>query len=254
MKIAVFGGLGALAHEFVVHAAISDHHVSWYLHTGDRLPDDGLSSNDNDNSHAEFMRIVGGSGHDDIQKYQEAVRGCDAVFVAFDPKYSHDTDAWAQQQLKIQTAMKREGVQRILAVTMHGAGDSQRCLDWSTWMHFNLNQITSAFAGHNTGMNWSLAAHYSAQERVIESGKTIRREDEDQEENSSGDEWQLKWTIIRPGLLVDGEATGTYLASHDHVFGGSISCADVVDCSLKALEEDMDVGESFSIAYSARVA
>ncbi|KAJ1964546.1 hypothetical protein GGI12_001357 [Dipsacomyces acuminosporus] len=252
MKIAVFGGLGALAHAFVIHAVVSDHFVSWYL-----LPDDELPQ---DETHSEFLRIVRGhyldddNDNDEIGKYQETIRGCDAVFVAFDPSYATNTNAWAQQQLKIQTAMKREGVKRILIITTHGSGDSQRRLDWTTWMQFNANQLTSLLANRFTGINWSLAAHYSAQESVLESGKIIRHEDENEDGDEERDsEWKLEWTIIRPAQLTNGEATGTYLASHDHVFGGFISCADVVDCSLKALEEAMDIGEVFSVAYSARV-
>ncbi|KAJ1957149.1 hypothetical protein EC988_000982 [Linderina pennispora] len=224
LKISVFGGLGSLAHEFVTSAVVADHYISWYLHETDDVSDEFAD-------HTEFMRITRGT--DTLEHYREAVRGSDAVFVAFDAAYTNP-GSWATRQAMIQTAMEKECVERILVVTTHGAGESQKCLDWSTWFMFNLNQAKHMVFG-STDMCWSLAMQFTRQEEVLMNS-------------------DLKWTIIRPGLVTVGEATGTYLASHRDVFGGTISQADVANCAVHALEENMDIGEAFSIAYSTRVA
>ncbi|KAJ2491959.1 hypothetical protein IWW37_001812 [Coemansia sp. RSA 2050] len=251
MKIAVFGGLGALASEFVVQAMVASHFVSWFIHTDDELSDTSLEAP----AYSDTIRIVRGSS-DILSKYQEVIAGCDAVVVAFDARYTQPS-SWVHQQRLIQTAMRRESVQRLLVITTHGAGDSQRRLDWSTWAKLNIDQVRYMLLGQ-ADMCWSLVAQYSAQEDVVTSSETL--EPRSGSSGADGDDkphhtdWVLQWTILRPGLLTEGPATGTYLASHEHIFGGHISIADVSDCAIKALEENMDIGECFSVAYSARVA
>ncbi|KAJ2816506.1 hypothetical protein FBU31_006551 [Coemansia sp. 'formosensis'] len=251
MKIAVFGGLGTLASEFVVQAMAASHFVSWFIHTDDELYDTSLEAP----AYRDTIRIVRGSC-DILSKYQETITGCDAVIVAFDARYTQPS-SWVHQQRLIQTAMRRESVQRLLVITTHGAGDSQRRLDWSTWAKYNVAQVRYMLLGR-TDMCWSMVAQYTAQEDVVASSETLETRDGssgvDSDDKLSHNDWVLQWTILRPGLLTEGPATGTYLASHDHVFGGHISYADVSDCAIKALEEGMDIGECFSVAYSARVA
>ncbi|KAJ2683718.1 hypothetical protein IWW39_005338 [Coemansia spiralis] len=255
MRIAVFGGLGALASEFVVQAMVAGHFVSWFIHTDDELSDTSLEAP----TYSDAIRIVHGSS-DILSKYQEVIAGCDAVVVAFDARYTQPS-SWVHQQRLIQTAMRRESVQRLLVITTHGAGDSQRRLDWSTWAKLNVDQVRYMLLGQ-AEMCWSLVAQYSAQENVVTGSETLEARNGSSSSSSGADsddkpphpDWALQWTILRPGLLTEGPVTGTYLASHDHIFGGHISYADVSDCAIKALEENMDIGECFSVAYSARVA
>ncbi|KAJ2062946.1 hypothetical protein GGI17_002112 [Coemansia sp. S146] len=251
MKIAVFGGLGTLASEFVVQAMVASHFVSWFIHTDDELTDTSLETP----AYRDTIRIVRGSS-DILSKYQETVAGCNAVVVAFDARYTQPS-SWVHQQRLIQTAMRRESVQRILVITTHGAGDSQRRLDWSTWAKLNVDQVRYMLFGQ-VDMCWSIVAQYTGQEDVVTSSETLETRDGgsgvDSDDKLPRRDWALQWTILRPGLLTEGPATGTYLASHDHIFGGHISYADVSDCAIKALEENMDIGECFSVAYSARVA
>ncbi|KAJ1795709.1 hypothetical protein LPJ75_007385 [Coemansia sp. RSA 2598] len=147
-------------------------------------------------------------------------------------------------------AMKRESVSRLVLVTSHGSGTSKHQLDWSTWAAINVNQIKYLCGGSGPGgcVCWSVLAQYTAQEQVVVNGSIPQDIVAPSSEQS-----HLEWTIIRPGFLTDDHATGTYLASDQHVFGGSIACADVVDCAIKALEDGMDIGKWFSVAYSARV-
>ncbi|KAJ1845928.1 hypothetical protein LPJ73_004689 [Coemansia sp. RSA 2703] len=247
MRIAVFGGLGTVASEFIVHAMAAGHFVSCFLREQDQLADKDLESNP---EYASVLRIVRGATSD-ISKYQETLRDTTAVLVAFDAQHT-PAHHWAYQQKMVQLAMQHEHVSRLVVVTSHGAGSSRRLLDWSTWVRLNINQakyLLGLAPAHNTC--WSLLAQYTAQEQVVINGEIPQDILNDVSTNT---ERGLEWTILRPGVLVDGPATGTYLASEEHVFGGYISPADVADCALKALEDEMDVGKCFSIAYSARVA
>ncbi|KAJ1646947.1 hypothetical protein J3B02_004968 [Coemansia erecta] len=238
MKIAVFGGTGRLAKEFVLSAISSSHELSWFLQINDE-PD--LADN-------QYLRIIRGATSD-ISKYQETVRGTSSVFVSFDPQHT-DPRQFVYQQKMIILAMKRESVDRLVLVTSHGSGQSKHQLDWSTWAQINLNQIKYLLNGIASANNicWSILAQYTAQEQVVVNGSIPQDIVVPSNEQS-----HLEWTIIRPGFLTDQMATGTYLASDQHVFGGFIACADVVDCAIKALEDHMDIGKYFSVAYSSRV-
>ncbi|KAJ1795548.1 hypothetical protein LPJ75_007419, partial [Coemansia sp. RSA 2598] len=96
MRIAVFGGIGRLAKEFVLSAVSSSHEIAWFLQPGD---EPGLT----DNQH---LRVVRGATND-ISKYQETVSGAASVFVSFDPLHT-DPRQFVYQQKMIVLAMKRE--------------------------------------------------------------------------------------------------------------------------------------------------
>ncbi|KAJ2558045.1 hypothetical protein EV175_000985 [Coemansia sp. RSA 1933] len=228
MRFAVFGGLAPIPSEFVVQAMEAGHTVTWFIGTSDTLPDPSLETDYN-----QVLCIERGAWDDDITRYREIVRGSDAVFVSLTPEYFAPLESWVAQQKMIQHAMLKESVTRIVLVTMHGAGDSSRRMDWSMWARLNANQVFYSLAG-SLSPCWSLAALYSAQENAVTD--------------------DLDWTVLRPTQVTDGPATSTYLASAKDVFGGYISAADVADCALKALVDNMDVKTAFSIAYSARVA
>ncbi|KAJ1787901.1 hypothetical protein LPJ59_005647 [Coemansia sp. RSA 2399] len=228
MRFAVFGGLAPVPSEFVVQAMEAGHTVTWFIGANDTLPDPSLETDYNS-----VLRIERGAWDNDISRYCEIVRGSDAVFVSLTPEFFGPLESWVPQQKMIQHAMQREAVKRIVLVTMHGAGDSARRMDWTMWARLNTNQVFYSLAG-SLSPCWSLAALYSAQEQVVSD--------------------DLDWTILRPTQLTDGPATCTYLASAKDVFGGYISAADVVDCALKAMVDNMDIKTAFSIAYSSRVA
>ena len=62
----------------------------------------------------------------------------------------------------------------------------------------------------------------------------------------------LKWVIIRPPRLNDGQHTGTYKIVHEDESGfkgTQISRADVAHCLLRALSEPEWVGKALSISY-----
>ncbi|KAI7830790.1 hypothetical protein BX661DRAFT_180089 [Kickxella alabastrina] len=239
MIIAVFGGLGKVCKEFLLQALAHEHTLHWFLQETDSLPD--LPA-------LPILKIICGSPNN-ILHYQEAIQGTDAVLVAFDPHNTEPTHG----------SMHRENVRRLIVVTCHGSGDSRRQMDWTTWMYMNLNQIK--YLAGALDRCWSILAQYTAQEHVVMRGRfrrtcweAVRMGRRSKRDASTEAQGTLEWTILRPGLFVEGIATGTYLASSEDVFGGYVSPADVANCALKALEDGMDKGKCFSVAYSSRVA
>jgi uncharacterized protein YbjT (DUF2867 family) len=110
-------------------------------------------------------------------------------------------------------AMKGQGVRRLIAVTSLGVGDSRDQLPFvfRAFMKLTLGRIMAA---------------KEAQEELI---------------RASG----LDWTIVRPGGLIDGPATGNYRYGLDKSIGtGRISRADVADFVLRQLTDDRFVGQA----------
>ncbi|KAJ2851551.1 hypothetical protein IWW36_001035 [Coemansia brasiliensis] len=227
MRIAVVGGMGAVAQEVVAQALECGHLISWMISPADQLPDASLETD-----YTQVLHIVR-SPWDSESEYVALLSSCDAVIVALDI-HSTDPSHFVPIQRLVQKAMRSRKVHRIILITAHGSGESSRQLDWELWLRINVNQLAYSLFGVRA-LCWSIAAQYSEQERVLE---------------QSG----LKYTILRPASVVDGPTTGTYLASPSHIYGGYISAGDVADCALKALDNEMDISQAFSIAYSSRVA
>ncbi|KAJ2156864.1 hypothetical protein GGF46_004905 [Coemansia sp. RSA 552] len=228
MRLAVVGGMGAVAQELVVQAMEAGNFVSWLVKPEDVLPDPALESDE----YAQVLRVVRGQW-DSEEKYSEALHTCDSVAVALDLHHTRAEQLVPTQKL-VQKAMRRHDIKRIILVTTHGCGDSSRRLDWGFWAYLNIQQAFYMVLG-TPSLCWSTVSQYTEQEKVLFAGA-------------------LQYTVLRPAFVTGGPSTGTYLASPSHVFGGYISAADVADCALKALDHEMDVSQTFSVAYSSRVA
>jgi putative NADH-flavin reductase len=100
-------------------------------------------------------------------------------------------------------AMERRGVKRLIAVTGFGAGDSRVAINWLQMGPFRL------FLGRAYDDK-------TVQERIIK-------------------ESDLDWTIVRPGVLIPGPASGRYkaLAEPSQWRNGFISRGDVADFVVK---------------------
>jgi putative NADH-flavin reductase len=110
-------------------------------------------------------------------------------------------------------AMNDAGVQRLIAVTGLGAGDSR---------------------GHG-GLLYDAVLFPLLLKRVYDD-----KDVQEQIVKSSG----LDWTIVRPGLLTAGPATGRYrvlTASRDWQ-GGAISRADVADFLVRQVQDRALIG------------
>ncbi len=104
-------------------------------------------------------------------------------------------------------AMEERGVRRLIAVTGFGAGDSRRAIGPLQLAPFRL------FLGRAYDDK-------TVQERIIE-------------------ESSLDWTIVRPGVLIPGPASGRYkaLAEPSQWRNGFISRADVADFLVRQVTE-----------------
>jgi len=112
-------------------------------------------------------------------------------------------------------AMRLAGVRRLIAVTGLEAGDSRG---------------TAGFLHARVLFPLILQRIYddkSAQEEII---------------RSSG----LNWTVVRPGILTDGPATGRYRVLTDTKTwqGGFISRRDVADFLVRQITDDANIGRT----------
>lgn len=102
-------------------------------------------------------------------------------------------------------AMKTRGVKRLICVTGFGAGDSQASISYLQRLPF---QIVLGRAYDDK----------SLQERMIK-------------------ESELDWTIVRPGVLINGPRTGRYkiLTEPSQWRNGTISRSDVADFLVRQI-------------------
>ena len=112
------------------------------------------------------------------------------------------------------SAMKGQGVKRLICVTGFGAGDSRASISWLQRVPFRL-LLGRAYDDK------------SVQEGIIKDSS-------------------LDWTIVRPGVLTNGGRTRRYkiLAEASQWRNGIISRADVADFLVRQIEDRTYVGKA----------
>lgn len=153
-----------------------------------------------------------------------AVRGADAVVVALGAPAMSRSKVRSEGTRQIVAAMKRCGVDRLLAVSVLGAGESITYVPF--WIRYLLFPLYLR----------RVVNEHSVQEELIE---------------GSG----LRWTIVRPPTLTDGDRTDGYaLAEGDEVRGlrMEVSRADVAGFLMKELREPRFVSRAVGIALPKR--
>lgn len=134
------------------------------------------------------------------------VAGCDAVVCALGTAQG-DEPVEAVGTRTILQAMQAHGVRRIAVVTSLGVGDSKDQVP----MFFKMLM--------KTALRKAMAAKEEQERLVRESG--------------------LDWTIVRPGGLTNGPATGTYAFGMDKsLVAGQVARADVAEFVLRQLTDD----------------
>jgi uncharacterized protein YbjT (DUF2867 family) len=123
------------------------------------------------------------------------------------------TTLFSQASRVLVEGMRSTGVRRLIAVTGIETGDSRGCaglIHARVLFPLILQRIYD---------------DKSAQERIIK---------------ASG----LDWTIVRPGILTNGPATGRYLVLTDTKSwrGGFISRRDVADFLVRQIADDTNIG------------
>ena len=118
-------------------------------------------------------------------------------------------------------AMEKTGVRRFICQSALGVGDSRTLLPF----HYKYLLVPL------------LLRHVYADHEIQE--KLIKKS-------------QLDWVIVRPGVLTDGELTGSYKqddSTDDSTVKFKISRADVADFMIKQLTEDAWLHRAPTISY-----
>ena len=152
-----------------------------------------------------------------------AVAGHDAVVATFGAPLNLDTithvpDVTTRGTEHILAAMREHGVDRLVCMTMIGAGDSR---------------------GHGRAV-------FSNFFRPVILGRiTADRERQEERVRASG----TRWTIVRPTELKEGSLTGDYRVYEDldGVTAAQITRADVGDYLVRAVGDEATVGRTYLI-------
>lgn len=153
----------------------------------------------------------------DAQVVGQVVAGSDAVIVSLGNTDNNPDQIVSRGTQVIIDQMKQFGVQRLLIVSSLGVADSK-------------DQVPFAFKMLVKTILKKTMADKELQEAAV---------------RDSG----LNWTIVRPGGLTDGPASGgNYRSGLDpKIKAGQVSRADVAEFVLKILREDLYLNEAPAI-------
>ncbi|MBK1620450.1 epimerase [Lamprobacter modestohalophilus] len=154
---------------------------------------------------ADAVEVIAGDVRDPAA-VERCLTGTDAVICVLGSHGSAEP-VEAEGSEQIITGMQRLGIKRLIAVTSMGVGDSRDQVPafFRVIMQLTLKKIMAA---------------KEVQEQLI---------------RDSG----LDWTIVRPGGLTDGPATGAYLSGTDKSIKATrVARADVADFVLQQLLDD----------------
>lgn len=207
MKILVIGASKGIGLKTVRYALDRGHEVRAFARSAEKIDidDPKLERRTGDALNAEDVG--------------EAVKGVDAVIVALGIAKTpqaliQPTTLFSGATEVLLPAMKAAGVNRLLAVTGFGAGDSRTAMSRFEKMGFKL-VFERAYADK------------SKQEEMI---------------RASG----LDWTIARPGILTDGTASHSYevQVEPETWHNGLISRGDVAHFLVHAAEDGSYIGQA----------
>jgi putative NADH-flavin reductase len=146
----------------------------------------------------------------------QTVAGTDAVFVSLGNTANNPDMVVSQGTARVIAAMGDARVRRLIVITSLGVGDSR-------------DQIPLFFKAIIATALRKAFQDKEAQEELVRAS-------------------DLDWTIIRPGGLTDGPATGSYRAGLDRTIGGQVARADVAAFALAQLTSDEYVRKTPAIA------
>jgi uncharacterized protein YbjT (DUF2867 family) len=145
-----------------------------------------------------------------------AIRGHDAVFSGLGTKPWRHEDICSQGTAVIAAAMKQVGVRRLVVMSSQGVGDSE------------IGGVAGSIAG-------ALLRKSFRDKGVMEQALAAT---------------ELDWTVLRPGMLTNGTARGTWrTGEHREVIGGKIARADVAAFALRELADNAWVRKCPSVVW-----
>lgn len=141
--------------------------------------------------------------------------GADAVFVSLGNTPGNPDMIVSQGTAVIVAAMQAAGIRRLVVISSLGVGDSK-------------DQVPFFFKALMSTVLRGAFQDKEAQEKLVRASN-------------------LDWTIIRPGGLTDGPATGHYRAGLDGSIGGQVARADVAAFALSQLTSSEYIGKTPAI-------
>ena len=210
MKILVVGATGGTGREVVKQALARGHEVTVFARRPEAL---GLED--------ARLRVVKGDITTDAAKFEEAVRGHDAVVSGLGRGTSFSPENLMVRAMEaVVPAMERAGVHRFIFTSAFGVGESHGEAPL-------LPRIT-----YRTLLK-DLFADKAKAEGILRGSS-------------------LDWTIVRPVVLTNGAMTGKYRAE-EHLEGlhgiPTISRADVAHFIVGELEKPAFVRKTAAISY-----
>lgn len=206
MKIAIFGASGRTGIELVKQSLEKGHAVTAFVRDPARLAVEDKK-----------LSLVVGDVLDPAS-VDQAVKGQDAVICALGGGADlKKTSLRAIGTINIINSMNKHEVDRLLAVTAMGVGES-----WDT-----LSRMNKIFFA--TVLKSARDDHEAQESAIKESG--------------------LDWTIVRPSGLQDGPRTGVYdFGELIQANKSTINRADVADLIIKELEQKELIGKAVTIS------
>ena len=198
MRITVFGATGGTGRRLVEQAIAEGNEVVAYVRNPSKL--------DMENEH---LTVVQGELIDE-ELIEKAVKGVDAVISLLGPRGGSKSKPLTHGMQNIITAMKKQGVRRLVITSTLSAKDPNDLPDFKTKSLVNLVKVTM----------------HDAYEDIVSTAETVRNSD-------------LDWTIVRLTMLNNkpksGKVRAGYVGRGD--VGTWISRADVADFMLKQVQD-----------------
>ncbi|AHK79791.1 epimerase [Ectothiorhodospira haloalkaliphila] len=194
MKIAVFGGTRGVGAQVVEQAVKRGHSCRVLARNPESVPD--------------LPEVVAIKGDVlDPDAVSRVLEGCEAVVISLGPTRKSPPTVCSEGTRLIIEAMQRHGIQRVVAVSSMGVGESAQ-------------QVPLFFKIVSAIFLRGVMKDKEAQEKILK-------------------ESPLDWTIVRPGGLFDGPPTGNYQAGVDvDTIAARISRADVASFVLIQLDDE----------------
>ncbi len=197
-RITVFGATGGTGKQLVEQALASGDEVVAYVRSPSKL---GIVH--------EHLSIVQGE-LSDAALIETAIKGTDVVLSALGPRGGSKNKPLTQGMQNIITAMKNQGVRRLIVTSTLSAKDSRDKPDFKTKALVSLVKTTM----------------HATYEDIVNAAETVRASD-------------LEWTIVRLAALNNKPKSGRvkvgYVGTGE--VGMSISRADIADFMLSQIED-----------------
>ena len=197
-RITVFGATGGTGKQLVEQALASGDEVVAYVRSPSKL---GIVH--------EHLSIVQGE-LSDAALIETAIKGTDVVLSALGPRGGSKNKPLTQGMQNIITAMKNQGVRRLIVTSTLSAKDSRDKPDFKTKALVSLVKTTM----------------HATYEDIVNAAETVRASD-------------LEWTIVRLAALNNKPKSGKvkigYVGTGE--VGMSISRADIADFMLSQIED-----------------